>query len=378
MKATIDQYLSALEAGGNLRRLPRDMSGSALIDFSSNDYLGIAADVELRRRFFEEVAGAAPEMTASASRLLARSQSPFSRFEQMLSEAYGGRKALIFNSGYHANTGLIGALAVKGTAIVADKLVHASIIDGIRLSGAPFERFRHNDLAHLDRLCKKVADSGLKHIIVAESVYSMDGDMADLESLVEIKRRYPGALLYIDEAHGVGTVGPSGLGLNASLADPAEVDVVIGTLGKALASTGAFVITSQRIKDFAINRARSLIFSTALPPINILWSMTTFAAALDMDDRRRHLKALGERLQERLRTLGRETAGSHIQPFVIGNPADIVAASAALADAGFDVLPIRTPTVPPGTDRLRISLSAAHTSQQIDALADVLSTLPHS
>lgn len=293
MKQIIDNGLNRLKSAGNMRYIPADGNASRCIDFSSNDYLGIASRTDLRDVFFDKYSPSDFIMSASASRLLARRQSAFDEFERVLSDAYG-REALLFNSGYHANTGLVAALATTDCTIVADKLVHASIIDGIKLSGQPFERFRHNDMNHLSALCRKVASQGRKIFIIAESVYSMDGDHAPLDEIIEIKRKYSEAILYVDEAHAVGVEGPAGLGLTYALGEKAKyVDVVVGTLGKALGSAGAFALTDKTIRDWAINRARSFIFSTALPPITAMWSKFVFEKSLGMDSERQHLKLLG-------------------------------------------------------------------------------------
>lgn len=369
MKTIIEQTLGRLADEGNLRAIPADGENSEKIDFTSNDYLGIATRSDLQEEFFADTDPRNLLMSASASRLLARRQKAFSDFENELSEAYGGRRALVMNSGYHANTGLVSAFATKGTVILADRLVHASIIDGIRLSCAPFERFRHNDAAHLSRLAHKAANEGLKPLIIAESVYSMDGDRADIEALAEVKKNIPGTMLYIDEAHAIGVEGDAGRGLCYSSAAYGDIDIIVGTLGKALGSVGAYAIMNKPLRDYAINKARSFIFSTALPPLNIEWSRFVFRKAMEMDSERAHLRHLDARMAGILRGYGADVPESHIQPLHIGNPMRAVALSKEFAERGIDVLPIRTPTVPPGTDRLRLSLSAAMTDADIDVFA---------
>lgn len=200
----------------------------------------------------------------------------------------------------------------------------------------------------------------------------MDGDSSDIDALVDIKKRYPGSLLYIDEAHGVGVEGPVGLGLCKASPNFENVDIIIGTLGKALASSGAFAICSPTLRNFLINKSRSLIFSTAIAPINVLWSHFTFTHALGMDTERQHLKVLGEALANELKTVGGSSQAGHIQPLIVGEPRRAVELSGKLREEGFDVLPIRTPTVPHGTDRLRFSLSAALNLDEIARLGSVL------
>lgn len=370
MRATIENALSQLEMQGNLRVLPQDRRGSdSLTDFSSNDYLGLSSRPELQQEF---LAGHAHDsqwlLGSGASRLLSASQNPYTSLENNIAGHYGhGREALIFNSGYHANTGVIAALCGCGATVVADKLAHASIIDGIRLAGKPFERFRHNDMEHLKRILAKISALGETPMIVAESVYSMDGDSPDIDALVALKKRY-NALLYLDEAHAIGVCGPGGLGLGYEHGE--DIDITIGTFGKALASAGAYVVCSPTVRQWLVNSARSLIFSTALPPLTAMWNDFIFSHMLIMDSERQYLAQLGRRLAD---GLGNNVA-SHIQPFMVGDAAKAVKLSQKLAQQGLIVLPIRRPTVPPGTERLRISLSAAMTGEQVDSLTSALKT----
>ncbi len=363
----IEQTLSQLAGSGNLRKIPAEGDPRA-VDLSSNDYLGLAEREDLRDEFFAGVASKDLLMSASASRLLGAHQKAYSSFESTLADAYG-RAALIFNSGYHANTGMLQAIADRRTLIVADRLVHASIIDGIRLSGAPFERFGHNDYDRLDSIIDRRKADFDTILIIAESVYSMDGDRSDIDRLIEAKCRCDGrGLLYIDEAHAVGVLGPSGLGLSVASSAPSEVDIIVGTLGKALASAGAYAVMSPTMREFMVNKARSLIFSTALPPINIAWSEFIFRHSLTMDTERDRLAARARQLAD---ILGSDDA-SHIRPLIVGDAKAAVDLSRQLLDEGFKVLPIRTPTVPPGTERLRFSLSAALPAEDLDRLSEAL------
>ncbi|MDE6207983.1 MAG: 8-amino-7-oxononanoate synthase [Muribaculaceae bacterium] len=372
MSQIIEESLDALARAGNLRMVPADGSADTLVDFTSNDYLGIASRADLRDEFIATLHPEDYQLTASASRLLARRQRCFDEFEHFLENCYG-RPALLFNSGYHANTGLVSALAMKDVTVVADKLVHASIIDGIKLAGVPFERFRHNDVGHLERLAAKAQEEGRRVLIIVEGVYSMEGDAAPLEEIIEVKSRLKDALLYVDEAHSVGVEGPGGLGLVSAL-EPSQreyVDVIIGTLGKALGSVGAYAIMNPTLRSWAVNKARSFIFSTSIPPLNVMWSRFAFEHALGMDAERSHLKKLGTRLGDLLGT----NSESHIQGIMTGDPVRAVQYSGKLRELGFDVLPIRTPTVPPGTDRLRVSLSAMHSLDDIERLAAAVKSL---
>ncbi|MDO4319780.1 MAG: 8-amino-7-oxononanoate synthase [Bacteroidales bacterium] len=366
----VDSTLDRLAAEGNLRVIPVGHDDS-VVDLSSNDYLGLADDVDLRERFLADHDASRLLMTSSASRLLAARQNSYTAFERLLSDSYGGRPALLFNSGYHANTGLVSALADSQTLIVADKLVHASIIDGIKLSGARFERFRHNDYNHLERILASKGRDYANILIIAESVYSMDGDRADLRRLADLRRHTPGALLYVDEAHGVGAVGPGGLGLAVAEGVLDSVDILVGTLGKALASSGAFALLTGRLRDFMVNRARSLIFSTALPPACVDWSAMTWRASVEGDSLRDRLNSLAVRLAHIIP--GGEP--SHIRPLVAGDPNVAVRLSSDLLAEGYKVLPIRTPTVPPGTERLRFSLSASIDPSSLDRLENIINRL---
>lgn len=362
------ETLSRLRRENNFRALPSGVTDKGIIDLSSNDYLGIAADSDLHREFMDGE-GRELSLSASASRLLAADQREFQRFESLLNEYYGGR-ALLFNSGYHANSGAVASLAKNGTLIVADKLVHASIIDGIMLSHAPFERFKHNDVNHLDRILAKKAADFDRVLIVVESVYSMDGDSAPIKEIARIKSRYPNALLYVDEAHALGVCGPSGLGLSV---DVEGVDFIVGTLGKAVGSLGAFIVSrSPQMFDYFVNTARSLIFSTALPPLNVAWSRFVMERIPEMKERRTHLRELSSYLAV---AIGNHAEPSHIQPLITGSSETALQLSAALFERGFKVLPIRTPTVPPGTERLRFSLSADLKNDDILRLMKVITTL---
>ena len=372
-RATLDN----LAAQGNLRMIPSGAMPGEITDLSANDYLGLAGRDDLRLGFLESEAARNARLSSSASRLLASDQRSYAALERRLSELYGGGKeALLFNSGYHANTGIVSALAAAepGTVVIADKLVHASVIDGIVLSKAPFERFRHNDYAHLERLLDKHS-AATRVIVIVEGVYSMDGDRADITALTDLRRsRGERMILIVDEAHSLGVEGPAGLGLCAASGRIDEVDIIVGTFGKALASSGAFALMHPDVREYLVNKARSLIFSTALPPLCAQWTLFMLETMLPMDSERAHLHDLSSRLRNGLQPLSPrfEIAGSHIQPLVIGDAAATVRFSEQLLNEGFKVLPIRTPTVPPSTERLRFSLSAALTADTIDRLIGCL------
>lgn len=372
----IRPILDALKSESNYRSLPSDILDSEIVDFSSNDYLGLAQRLDLKESFFNRYSfSEIPSFSSSASRLLAASQDFYGKLENKLARLYGDRDVLLFNSGYHANTGIIQAVtSLPSTLVVADKLVHASIIDGIRLADVPFKRFRHKDMNALESILQKDSGNYENIFVIVESVYSMDGDRAPLEDLSNLKNKYPNIILYVDEAHAFGVEGPKGLGLTMTMADPSAFDIVVGTFGKAAASFGAFVVTSREIKEFLINKSRSFIFSTSLPPIQVAWTDFIIDQIISMDQERQYLKDLGRELNNVLNEISRHEAQnpSHIQPLIIGDSRLVVNLSASLWNKNFKVLPIRRPTVMPGTERLRFSLSASMTIKQIKQLRDAL------
>ena len=378
----IKSYLQKLRDEENFRTIPTFFP-AGVVDFSTNDYMGLAMEPELQEKFYADEASRRIPMSSTAARLLAPRQIEYLDLEVFLKLLYSRRRgsdtaALLFNSGYHANSGIIPAVASKDTLVVADKLVHASMIDGIVLSRAPFERFRHNDYAHLEHILKTKGVGYANVLVAVESIYSMDGDRADIERLVELKRKYPNVILYVDEAHAFGVVGPKGLGLAMASSPPAEIDIVVGTLGKAAASQGAFAIVSQDMRDYLVNTSRSFIFSTAIPPLSAAWSRFTVGYLVGKDNRREHLRWLGEKLRDVLQKYSDvEIAPSHIQPLIVGDSRKAVELSRKLLNIyGIKALPIRRPTVPPGTERLRFSLNALMTPDDIArldrALADLL------
>lgn len=366
------QHLDNLERDHRLRVIPGEAKPGQ-VDLLSNDYLGLGAEAE---RYREEFAERFPDaaFTSSASRLLSRANKYHSRIEQYLEELYG-RPALLFNSGYHANVGILQALAIPGTLFVADKLIHASAIDGLRLSGADFKRYPHNDINKLRRIVKENYEAYDRIIVVAESIYSMDGDEANLDALVKLKKEYPKVMLYLDEAHAFGVRGLRGLGLAEEKDCLENIDLIVGTLGKAAASAGAFVICSPDMKRYLLNTARSFIFSTAISPAQAAWSILMIEKMVGMNDRRLHLQRLGKYLVKELeRRLNFESpAKTQIVPLIIGDASEAVLMSEYLADKGFDTLAIRRPTVPAGSERLRFSLNARLTEKDIDRLITALS-----
>ena len=327
------------------------LDGQALLNLSSNDYLGLGSECGPQDEPERSMAGA-------SSRLLSGNHPVYGELETQLGELYGGRSACVFSSGYHANAGICPALAQRGDVFFADKLVHASLIDGMRLSGATVVRYRHLDYDHLARLLQKRRPEFRRSIIVTESVFSMDGDVADLKRLIALRDLYD-SLLMVDEAHAVGVFGRRGLGITERDGLIDDVDVLVGTFGKAFGSFGAYAVTDEVLKAFLVNRARTLIFTTALPPAVVAWTRRMVARAVGMDAQRKHVLGLAERLREELARVGARTAGrSHIVPIIVGDDAAAVALAERLRQRGMLVFPIRPPTVPEGTARVRVSLTA--------------------
>ncbi len=247
--------------------------GNRFLNLSSNDYLGLTTNQTLQQEFMSEVTKKPQWFSfgSGSSRLLTGNASVYSDTENALKNWYNAPAALFFNSGYHANAGILPAFAEKKDLILSDKLCHASIIDGIRLSAADHFRYKHGDYKHLEYILEKKRHLYDKVFIVSESIFSMDGDAIDLKQLVNLKEKY-NAILYIDEAHAVGAIGQTGLGLCEVQKVTSNIDVIIGTMGKAMASVGAYAILSDTLRKVLVNKARTLIFTTALPPINMAWS----------------------------------------------------------------------------------------------------------
>lgn len=376
--------LGRLEATGSLRVLPQAESlgrwisrdGRRMLNLSSNDYLGLAAEQSLAEEFADSLhstssGGGWLPLSSSSSRLLTGNHEAYGALEERLAAMYGRESALVLSSGYHMNSGVLPALCDRRTLILADKLVHASLIDGIRLCESRCIRFRHQDYAQVESILEKEAGAYERIFIVTESIFSMDGDLAPLQRLVEIKRRWPSVMLYVDEAHAVGVRGANGLGLSEECGCIGDIDLLCGTFGKALASVGAYVICDRVIREYLVNRMRTLIFTTALPPVNAAWSLFIMERLPQFRERRKHLSTISSMLREAFAMQGMQMPSeSHIIPMIIGSSADTVLRAEDLQRKGFYVLPIRPPTVPEGTSRLRFSLTAALTEEDTDRLIE--------
>lgn len=377
----MQQELQQLKEHSNLRRLPEMIhdgrnvivDGKRMLNLSSNDYLGLAADRVLREEFLNTLTPDTFMPTSSSSRLLTGNFSIYEELETELARLFGTETALIFNSGYHANTGILPAVSNAQTLILADKLVHASLIDGIRLSAAKCIRYRHNDLEQLARLLKEHHASYIRIIIVTESIFSMDGDQTDLNALVRLKQTYDNVLLYIDEAHAFGVRGKLGLGCAEETGCIGDIDFLVGTFGKAAASSGAYIVCRQVIREYLINRMRTLIFTTALPPLNIAWTLFMIRKMAGMQKRREHLAHISQILRDALIAQGYECPSvSHIVPMIVGSSKDTILRAEYLQRHGFYALPVRPPTVPEGTSRIRFSLTAEIKEEDMEQLRNCL------
>lgn len=373
----MQQELQTLEEKNNYRSLPsiihdgREITtgGRRMLNLSSNDYLGLANDISLRRKFWETLSPENFLPTSSSSRLLTGNFTAYQELETQLSTLFGTESALVFNSGYHANTGILPAIGDARTLILADKLVHASLIDGIRLSTAKCIRYRHNSLSQLQRLVEDNYRLYDKLIIVTESIFSMDGDEADLPALVALKHSYPNILLYLDEAHAFGVRGHNGLGCAEEQNCISDIDFLVGTFGKALASTGAYIVCRRVIREYLINKMRTFIFTTALPPVCIQWTSFVLSHLSRLEERRESLKKRSRQLREALIQNGyRCPSASHIIPMITGDSETAIRKAEEFQRQGFYVLPVRPPTVPEGTSRIRFSLTADIRESEIKSL----------
>ncbi|MGE3803982.1 MAG: 8-amino-7-oxononanoate synthase [Gemmataceae bacterium] len=376
----LDDDIAAWNAAGLKRRRRRIESpsgahlrhqGRELVNFASNDYLNLAGDPRLARA----AAHAARKYGtgAGASALLAGYLPPLQRLERALARWQGTEAALVTSSGFAANLGTLTALAGPDDALFSDALNHASLIDGCRLSRAETFVYRHADLGHLDGLLRRAAGAR-RRLIITDSVFSMDGDLAPLDGLVELARRHD-AVLIVDEAHATGVFGEAGRGL-ASACPKQEGDrlIKIGTLSKALGAQGGFVCASRKVIDWLINRARPYVFSTALAPPAAAAAHRALQIVIAEPEHRQRVLELADLLRRRLQQAGFPVTSSSCQivPVLVGEPRRAVRLSKRLEAAGLLVPAIRPPTVPKGTSRLRISLSAGHTADDIDRLVQAL------
>lgn len=347
-----------------------NVNGKSVINFSSNDYLGLANHPEVVAAF--KMAVDQYGVGSGSAHLICGHSRAHHALEEELAEFTGREKALLFSTGYMANVGVISALVGRGDYVLEDRLNHASLLDGGLLSRAQFSRFKHADYADLQA---HMLNSAGRKLVVSDGVFSMDGDLADLPLLVELVDQYQAGLL-IDDAHGFGVLGKNGGGIVEYFGlTQNQVPILMGTLGKAFGTFGAFVAGSDELIEWLIQKARSYVFTTALPPAVAEATRTSLRLLQTESWRREHLQALIARfrlgaLQQGLQLMDSFTP---IQPILVGDSQQVMTISSALLERGFLLSPIRPPTVPKGTARLRVTFSAEHQYHQVDALLDALS-----
>lgn len=362
------QVVEELLPGGRVR-----VAGQVLLNLSSNDYLGLAQDPRLIAA--SQAAAARWGVGAGASRLVVGHLALHETVETALAAFKGTEAAVIFSTGYMANVGVIAALMGPGDVIFSDRLNHASIMDGIKLAGAALQRFPHRDLDRLEKILQKTP-AGKRRLLITDSVFSVDGDLAPLKELVELKERY-GAWLMIDEAHATGVLGPGGGGLAQDLGLTDAVDIHMGTFSKALGSLGGYVAGARRLIDYLHNRARSFIYSTALPPPVLGAIQAALAVVREEPERRQNLLKNAAVFRRGLQAAGFDTLGSETQiiPVLVGKNEPTLRFAAALRERGLMAVALRPPTVPPGRARVRFSLSAAHGQEDLNrALETIVDT----
>ncbi|HWE39778.1 MAG TPA: 8-amino-7-oxononanoate synthase [Isosphaeraceae bacterium] len=348
-----------------------------LINFASNDYLGLANDPRLAAaaRRAAEVEG----WGAGASPLVSGWRRSHEALAVELAEFEGTEAALLFPTGFAANLGAVAALVGKGDAAYLDRLDHACLVAGAKAAGASVRVYPHHDIDRLESILMRDSGRFRRSLIATDGVFSMDGDLAPLAGLADLADRF-GAMLLVDEAHGTGVFGPDGRGATSECGVADRVQVRVGTLSKALGSIGGFVAGSGRLVDHVLHRAPSFVYSTALPPAAAAAAREALAIARAEPWRRDRARALGRRVAEALRRAGLDVGpiAGPIVPVVVGDPARALSLSRSLRDRGLLVPAIRPPTVPRGTSRLRISLSAAHAEGDVRSLIEECRTLPPS
>jgi 8-amino-7-oxononanoate synthase len=360
------------------------IGGKSLLNFSSNDYLGLANDPVLKEAAIKAVEkfGAG----TGASRLICGSLAPFHQLEEALADFKRTGAALTFSTGYATAIGTICALAGKNDVIILDRLVHASIVDAAKLSGAKLRVFAHNDLNDLEKMLRWSSAFRLsggmtrrelrpRTLVVTESIFSMDGDAAPLREIVALKEKY-GAWLMVDEAHATGLCGKNRRGLAEEPGVSGQIEIQMGTLGKALGASGGYICGSRALIDYLVNRARSFIFSTAPVPAAAAAATAAiqFVQSAQGEKRQKHLRARVAGLQSRISNLKSQIPGA-IVPIIIGGEEEAVAAAATLCERGIFVPAIRYPTVARNKARLRVTLTAAHSEADVSELTRALGNL---
>ncbi|MGD0274042.1 MAG: 8-amino-7-oxononanoate synthase [Gaiellaceae bacterium] len=345
--------------------------GARLVNLSSNNYLGLAGHPLL----IEAAAkGAARGAGSGSSRLVTANDPETAALDEKIAAFKGSEAALLVGSGYLANVGVLAALADRDTAVFSDRLNHASIVDGVRLSGAQAHRYRHLDLDQLEELLR--SSSAERKLIVTDTIFSMDGDTAPLTELVELKNRYD-ALLVLDDAHGGGVFGPNGEGYAHELGLAGEIELTIGTFSKAFGAYGAYVAASRALIDQLVSSCRTLIYSTALPPSVVASIDAAIELVREVGDRREALRKKSERFRTRLAEIGFDTGASTTQivPAIVGSSERALELARALEERGVLAVAIRPPTVPTGQARIRFSLMASHSDHDLELALEALESV---
>jgi 8-amino-7-oxononanoate synthase len=374
LRARIDAELAALREHSQLRSL--DLSRG--LDLSSNDYLGLASDPRLKQAVLDAVS-AASRVASTGSRLLSGNSRDWQEIESEFAHFAGFDSALYFSSGYAANVGLLSSIAQPNDVVFSDALNHASLIDGIRLSRARKIIYPHRDMQFLENALRENAASTGAQIIVTESIFSMEGDVAPLENLANLAARFR-AFLIVDEAHALGLCGPEGRGLVTAMSNRSRILAAVYPCGKALASCGAFVCCAAPVKNYLVNHARSFIFSTANPPYIAHQIRAALALARAAEDRRAHLREISVALRSALSTTGLNCGDGDtpIIPVILGSNESALRVASELQSAGFAVKAIRPPTVPPNSARIRISLNTAISLDDVHRLSRAISAAASS
>ena len=375
----LQQDLLDLESGGIYRSLKTidspqgreiTLNGKRVLNFCSNDYLGLANHARIKEAAIEAIEEYG--LGSGASRLVCGNMSPHEKLEAELAQFKNTESVLLFSSGYMANTGIIPALMDRHSVVLSDKLNHASITDGIILSRARLVRYPHSDMQALQEILKGLPTTKRK-LIVTDSVFSMDGDRAPLKEIIDLAGRY-GAMVMVDEAHAFGVLGRSGSGLVEELGLEGQVDIQMGTLSKAAGSFGAYACGTKVLRDYLINKSRSFIYTSALPPALAQASRAALQIILEGNHLRRQLKENADYLRARVRMMGYDTMNSStpIIPVLVKDPLQAKAMSQRLLEQGIFVQAIRPPTVPMGSSRLRLTVMATHTQEDLNRFLNAL------
>ncbi len=353
--------------GGSARTVTLD--GRTLLLFCSNDYFGLSHDPRIIAAVKEGLDRYG--FGSGGSRLISGTRTPHAELERAIASFLGAEAALLFGTGFSANSGVIPAIAEKGDVIFADKLNHASMVDGCRLSRAEFVRYPHCDMAALEKMLKK-AGSVRTRWIITDGLFSMDGDMAPLDEICSLAKKHD-ARVYVDDAHAFGVLGKNGRGTPELFGVERDIDILMGTLGKAAGGMGAFAAGKKSTADWLLNKARSFIFSTAMPPAVAAGNLKAVEILGNYRTERNTFMQITEAFYDRIKTAGFAISyKSYIIPLVIGSAGDALAAAKLLWDDGIFVQAIRPPAVPEGTSRLRLTLSLAHTEQDREAVIQCL------